>query len=546
MKRSYLQYLIIVILAFVSLSACSSADDPISDGDKDTDIDLSDGDLTDGDNESALEEEAEEEYDIIDETIKNVLAVERANNVLSCIVYFDTDVKTKAEVLIEDSNGKSWSAKKDDSYRTTHEIPVFYMYAETKYTFTVKVTDENGGRGSNSIEYTSSALPEDLPPIEVVVSNKEKMQAGLTLFNSWRWNPAVDISWGVLIAVDESGKIVWYYKASRLMFDVKMLSDGNIIYSYQNLGLAEISIMGEEGDDLLSDINGLTNFEVGTLHHDFIELPNGNLLAISAELRKIEYDDGEGGTVEYNVIGDIIHEMTRDGSVVKSWNLFDYLDPQRIRYGFEENFWDIVYRKSTKDWTHANGLIYDASDNSMIISVRHQDWLIKIDMDTDELVWKMGEEGDFTLQGDGEWMFHMHSPKFTQNGNILLYDNGNARSSYAPGDTPYSRVAQFSYDETAKTVTQEWEYRGEDPYFVPFVGNVDELANGNILITDGAIIENPLVDEYELDNQKHTRIVEITPGDNPEKVFEIIIKDKSADKTGYLVYRANRLPALSK
>jgi len=40
--------------------------------------------------------------------------------------------------------------------------------------------------------------------------------------------------------------------------------------------------------------------------------------------------------------------------------------------------------------------------------------------------------------------------------------------------------------------------------------------------------------------------VEITPGDNPEKVFEIIIKDKSADKTGYLVYRANRVESLQK
>lgn len=551
-KCDFKCWILLGMIIFV-LAACGSSDNGSTDGDSDLEVE-EDGDLENGENEvtdgdtDLIDEETETdiEYENIDSTIKNVSAVERASNVLSCTVYFDTGAKTRAEIVVSDANGRTWTAKVDDEYRKSHEIPVFYMYAETEYTFTVTVYDEENGKGEKSTSYTTSALPEDFPPIEVTVSKPDKMQSGLTLFNVWRWNPLVDINWGMLIVVDEMGNVVWYYKFNQAIFDVKMLSDGYMMFGYNNIALKEIDIFGEEHSEINAILNPLLGMD--SLHHDYIELPDGTMLVLSTELeRDVEYSDGEGGTVNYNVVGDVIHHIKRDATVIKSWSLFDYLDIQRRKVGFDETYWDNVYWTTTpnKDWTHANGLIYDESDNSFIVSVRHQDWLIKIDMDTDELVWKMGEEGDFTMQGEGQWMFHQHSPKFNQAGDILLYDNGNARSSYQDGDTPYTRVVEFSYDEEAKTVNQVWEYKGEEAYFVPFVGNVNELENTNILITDGAVIEDPHTDEWEPDNQKHIRITEITPGETPEKVFEIVIKDNSEDKIGYLAYRAVRVKSLN-
>ena len=172
--------------------------------------------------------------------------------------------------------------------------------------------------------------------------------------------------------------------------------------------------------------------------------------------------------------------------------------------------------------------------------------MIKIDRGTGELLWRFGEEGDFTMLGDGEWQFHQHSPELLENGNILLYDNGNARSTLEEGEIPFSRVVEFNLDEEEMTVEQVWEYRGEEPYFCPFLGDANRLENGNILITDGTFVSDPELHELDPANHKSMRIVEVTYEDHPRKVFELRIDDTSGlFSTGYTAYRAVRIPGFN-
>jgi hypothetical protein len=45
---------------------------------------------------------------------------------------------------------------------------------------------------------------------------------------------------------------------------------------------------------------------------------------------------------------------------------FDHLDINRRPYLFP-------------DWTHTNAILYSADDGNLIISIRHQNWLVKVD-----------------------------------------------------------------------------------------------------------------------------------------------------------------------
>ena len=82
-----------------------------------------------------------------------------------------------------------------------------------------------------------------------------------------------------------------------------------------------------------------------TFHHDIQEMPSGNLLVLSTEMRRIaDYPtvvgDDTAPKATANVIGDIVVEFARDGSIVNEWKLMDLLDPQRLGYESLGPVWD--------------------------------------------------------------------------------------------------------------------------------------------------------------------------------------------------------------
>ena len=56
---------------------------------------------------------------------------------------------------------------------------------------------------------------------------------------------------------------------------------------------------------------------------------------------------------------------------------------------------------SFPDWTHTNAILYSPNDGNLIVSIRHQHWLVKIDYNngtgTGNILWHLGYQGDFTL-----------------------------------------------------------------------------------------------------------------------------------------------------
>jgi len=144
----------------------------------------------------------------------------------------------------------------------------------------------------------------------------------------------------------------------------------------------------------------------------------------------------------------------------------------------------------TIDWTHANSIDYTPTDGDLMLSLRDQDWIIKIDYANGhgkgDVVWRLGYQGDFTLldsASPADWFFAQHYANFfhgraSQQIRLAVFDNGNNRfpdfsgkvCPSAAGEVQYpwmtvfgrhvpdcySRPAIFVVNEAEKTVRLLW------------------------------------------------------------------------------------------
>ncbi len=284
-----------------------------------------------------------------------------------------------------------------------------------------------------------------------------------------------------LFAVDDQGVTRWHYGLENGVIDpsivyaaAQLRPDGTTMF-LRDYAIVAIDELGEETFRLDSATIGVPG-----LHHDFVELPNGNFLTMTYTFADIN-DPGPGTTY---IAGDMLLEVTPDGTIVWEWDMFDHLDVDRRPPGFDELVIHPETGEAAQDWTHSNGLLYEEATDTVLVSIRHQDWLVRIDRATDQIVWRFGFEGDFTLT-QGTWQWHQHSPQWQPDGSLLLYDNG-LHNPDVPDDMESSRAVRYTIDEMAMTAAQVWEDEEED-FLVPIAGDADLLGDGTYLITDSSI-----------------------------------------------------------
>ncbi len=402
------------------------------------------------------------------------------------------------------------------SLGTNHDITIFGLRADTVYSFTpiLYVDDQVVHRGANT-EYKTDPLPVSVPPIEVTVTASDLVQPGITFLGPSAKNGENDGDQPLYLGLDEAGEVVWYYDSDRPedyaggSRDLKVLADGNYLISVAG-GYRIISPAGETIQQFDAASAGFKNF-----HHDGIILPNGHFLALAEETREMEVPFASGWQ---QVTGDIIIELDETGSVVWQWSTFDHLDTSRFPGPLSK-----AAAHGSYDWTHSNALAYDAEDDAILLSVRHQNWVVKISHATGQVIWRLGAEGDFELTNSDDgagWFYSQHAPELLAYGSILVYDNGNERPEQAT--ERYSRAVIYQLDEHSFQATQLWQYQTD--YYTSHLGDVDQQANDNILICAGG----------QGTTSHPAQVVEVTEEHEPQEVWKLNLD-------GYNIYRASKL-----
>ena len=440
--------------------------------------------------------------------------LENPNSVLSAVVTVQTSETCR--VLVEFTSDETEEQRSGQSVLgTSHQITVVGMRPEVVYRLRPVATCDGEDRvRGNELSFTTGSLPEGVPEFVVTVHEPDQIQPGVTLFGPAVLGPnANEVPRPLYIGVDESGMVVWYYfnPADDQSFadrDVKMLPDGNLLISVIE-GLRVITVGGET----------VTEASTEGFHHDGIRLSDGRYMVLSAEIREVDVPS-LGGLVM--VKGDVIVELDEDSRVTWTWSTFDHLDRTRFPSAASRVPDPVT---GVYDWTHSNAVCYIAEDNSVLLSSRHQNWVIKIDRESAEIIWRLGIDGDFDLANldplaGVTWFFSQHAPEMHADGTLLLYDNGNDRP--LPGASKYSRAVMYRLDEEQSSVEQVWAYRTD--HFTGFLGDADLLENGNVLACAGGQQEPGVP----------AQIVEVTGETPARKVWELEMEE-------FVIYRATRL-----
>lgn len=268
---------------------------------------------------------------------------------------------------------------------------------------------------------------------------------------------------------------------------------------------------------------------VELLHHDVAILPDGHLIVIGNGTR--DYTNLPGYPGMTRVIGDILIELDRNFNPVWTWSDFDHLDVNRHPLGLP-------------DWTHTNAVLYTKDDGNLLVSMRAQHWIIKIDFrngrGTGKILWRLGVGGDFRLiggQAPSDWTYGQHGPAIFGDRDAGVFDLGvmdNGFGRRMPDGKVcgmketsgcYSAAVIYRIDEKAKTATILFRKAFPPSEYSWWGGDVQNLANGDIGVDLCSV------------GGSNTDIYDLTRGANPRVVWHMHLQDATA-------YRAERLGSL--
>jgi arylsulfate sulfotransferase len=451
----------------------------------------------------------------------------------------------------------------------TVSILVAGMKAATLYHMRARIELSNGWWATTQDQtFQTGALPSGvLPTLTASIAPGQAPSPGVELVN------VIDPV-GVSVVTDFDANILWYYNNTAdkswegYAFPIKPLKNGNLLASITNLYsvnvpqqipynsvLREIDLAGDPVRELyLADLNAAlaqmktpqgSVVQALCYSHDVLPLWNGHTILLVQEQRSVWLTDPPGPG-KFTILGDALVDLDENFQPVWVWSTFDNLDVNRHPMEFDA--------ADGYDWTHCN-CIQIAPDGNLILSSRHQNWVMKIDYEGGggggAILWKLGYQGDFTLVGsqtaDTDWFFAQHYPNLLEaDGNritlLSVFDNGNDRCFAMPGGCEatspppppsFSRGAIFSIDETAMRAALVWQYPLNEYSF--WGGDVMSLINGDIEICASEPVP---IGAPPPTSDTPSQVVEMTPGQSaPVIVWQMTVTSGGA-------YRSYRIPSL--
>ncbi|MCD8213131.1 MAG: aryl-sulfate sulfotransferase [Campylobacter sp.] len=324
--------------------------------------------------------------------------------------------------------------------------------------------------------------------------------------------------------VDGKGDIRWYLKTDEFRDPNNIMKKGNMM-GFDQTKDGDI-VWGQSQTYNRFDLMGRKIFQrelpksyIDFSHH-MEETSKGTFLM---RVASADYKRKDGKNVR--TVRDVILELDPNGNVVDEWKMMEILDPYRStnvkvldqgavclnvdaskaghtasKEELEDStapFGDVAGVGAGRNWAHINSVNYDASDDSIIISSRHQSAVVKIGRDkkvkwilsspegwSKEFASKLlkpidadgkpiscGESGSKcpgyeSDKGGFDYTWTQHTAfKINEKSkggkiHISVFDNGDTRGMEQPAlaNMKYSRAVEYEIDEKNMTVKQVWEY----------------------------------------------------------------------------------------
>ncbi len=260
----------------------------------------------------------------------------------------------------------------------------------------------------------------------------------------------------------------------------------------------------------------VTQFVAVSIHHDYeVNYANNTYFGLSS-YQHIKDD------IEYGF--DYIKEFAMNGTEVWSKNLRDFINLSSW-CPFEDGSY------YNRDITHSNTLFYDEEEDVIFVNCKNLNTFYKIDHKTGDLIWGLGEYGNFTLfdkYGNEvtSLFYHAHSLEMVDNKTFIIFDNDYHNQTDATNLS--SRIVEITVDESMMYANTTWEWTRGQEYFCLYWGDADRLPEGNRLGTFGT--------HGHPDTDLSARIVELN--EEGEIIWEMSFPRVSSETFG--MYRSER------
>jgi len=290
---------------------------------------------------------------------------------------------------------------------------------------------------------------------------------------------------------------------------VYLLEGGNLLATYTVEGTLHGGGIGGGLQLLTWDGTDVWSYELATetahLHHDVEMLPNGNVLMISWEVKNRAQALAAGLSAnQLPPSGEVWSEMILEynpalNEIVWEWHLWDhalplgedpFANPEKIDLGF-------AFNRQSSDWWHVNAIDYHEELDQIVVSSRNMSeiWIIDHALTTQQaagadgdLLYRYGNPEAYGASGV-QGLLHQHNPTWLDNGNVLVFDNGDPRLR------PYSRIVELElpdYGNSPSGVVLPtqlvWSYGeavGDEFFFADHISGAQRLPDGNTLICSG-------------------------------------------------------------
>ncbi|MBV9264957.1 MAG: aryl-sulfate sulfotransferase [Acidobacteriaceae bacterium] len=397
------------------------------------------------------------------------------------------------------------------------------------------------------LSFTTGALP-----LSVTLTTA-KVDVPAEVPNSTAYPIVLNGSSGLPFATDTLGRLVWYlpsFPQPNGGYLTRPVSGGTFLGITDQPGsvinnrrlLREWDLAGNVVREtnvaaVNAQLKAMGAEPILVFSHEAIRLSNG-YTAVIGGVEQVA-DQGAGPV---DVVSDMAIVLDANLRVIWYWDAFDHLNikhPAVLRELCTRTSFGCTNPQNpaytvANDWTHANSLA-PAPDGNLIMSIRHLDWVVKLNYQNgtaqwhkgqpdNTIIWTLGQGGSFSLPGgsssstfDSRWFSHQHDATYAANGTLTLYDNGNTRISIYGGD---SRGQDWRLDEKNLTAT---------PVLSQDLG-VQSMAVGS-----AALLENGNYEFYNGFLSTGSSSVEYTPSGS------LVFRQTLQLPTGYRAFRMRSL-----
>jgi hypothetical protein len=353
-------------------------------------------------------------------------------------------------------------------------IPVLGLLPLRNYTLRAFAYGVGGSVLGSAIEFTTGALPSDLPQYTAGGTNP---LPGYVVFAAGLYG----------VVIDNTGRVVWYHRFPNGP-GLSFMAEPNGRYVARPATPDPTDMEPWIEFDPMGNITRTLGCGLGlqSRPHDLITERDGSYWLMCDEVRTMDLT-AEGGIAQARVTGTAVQHVNAEGSLLFHWSPFDHFaitDGQPAdRVGANVN------------WTHGNALDLDV-DGDLIVSFRNLGEITKIDVPSGAVIWRLGgTQNQFTFESPLPVFSGQHSVRVTAADAFMILDN--------VGTPTESRAEAYIVDEAARIARLTQSYSSAPGVVTLIGGSVQSLPEGRTLVSFGTAGR---VEEYDSEGRVTWRI----------------------------------------